>query len=378
MAGYRRMKTVVVSNSSEESVIVGQEGVKVPSKDSWLTIGEVEKLTGTSKETLRFYDAKGLLCPVRTGQNVSNNRKLYSGDDLFRLQSILALRAYSFGLDEIKRILDDKEIDICDVMAEKLCELKWQEARLRALVLFAKFIDVTDDDFIEGLANGPVSIDMLADLARANVSHEKALQRLDAYSEDEAAVALRDLRNIVAGLLLLDEVKGFRGICELVTEFFAWWNGFACSINEVGYLGFWAIFEDHILIPSYIESSFAPGDAGFIEMLTFFVLMTHIARENEGLVCDIAELVDVDVVSAIDKMNKFVNTITCLLLGNNGAVTISNNERIKVVSHVVVFLVRIMKDRELSEYLGLADNAETMSTALLKNLQLIEVIGGEV
>ena len=50
---------------------------------------------------------------------------------------------------------------------------------------------MTDDaDLVEGLACGPASLDSFADLARALPDYEQAMKRLDAYSEEEAAVAL--------------------------------------------------------------------------------------------------------------------------------------------------------------------------------------------
>ena len=70
MAGYRRTKTKVVSETGESSVIIGEEGVKVPSGETKLTVGQVEELTGVSRTTLRYYDKIGLLCPERTGKGV--------------------------------------------------------------------------------------------------------------------------------------------------------------------------------------------------------------------------------------------------------------------------------------------------------------------
>lgn len=42
MAGYKRVKTIVETESGETSVFVGPEGMKVPSKETKLTVGEVE------------------------------------------------------------------------------------------------------------------------------------------------------------------------------------------------------------------------------------------------------------------------------------------------------------------------------------------------
>ena len=177
MAGYRRIKNAVAAENGEASIIIGQEGLKVPlavanlaagssakcaddhnarlapNNEEKLTAGQVTKLTGVPASKLRHYEEKGLLTPECTGKGVSNNRRLYGVQDLERLQAVLTLAEYEFGLSEIKQILDDESIDLYGAIARKLEELQRKEARLRALILFAKFVDMTDDaDLIEGLA----------------------------------------------------------------------------------------------------------------------------------------------------------------------------------------------------------------------------------
>ena len=211
MAGYRRIKNAIAAENGEASIIIGQEGLKVPSadanlaaessarradgrnarlapnKEGKLMAGQVTKLTGVPASKLRHYEGMGLLTPECTGKGVSKNRRLYGVQDLERLQSVLTLAEYGFGLSEIKQILDDESTDLYGAIARKLEELKRKEARLRALILFAKFVDMTDDtDLVEGLACGPANLDGFADLARTLPAYEQAMQRLDAYSEEEA------------------------------------------------------------------------------------------------------------------------------------------------------------------------------------------------
>lgn len=247
MAGYRRIKNAVAAEDGEASIIIAQEGLKVPSanaklaaessakradgrnarlapnKEGKLMAGQVTKLTGVPASKLRHYEGMGLLTPECTGIGVSNNRRLYGVQDLERLQAVLTLAEYEFGLSEIKQILDDESIDLYGAIARKLEELKRKEARLRALILFAKFVDMTDDaDLIQGLACGPASLDGFADLARTLPAYEQAMQRLDAYSEEEAALALKRVAAVIDALVLLDEVEGFAGVKAAVDAFFSW------------------------------------------------------------------------------------------------------------------------------------------------------------
>lgn len=375
MADYRRVKTAVVSDTGEKSVIIGPDGVKVPSGDVKLTVGEVEKLTGTSRETLRFYDDKGLLRPARTGSGVSNNRKLYSPDDLERLQEIQTLRAYDFSLEEIGRVLDGGA-DIYDVMTEKLAELKRREARLRALVLFAKFVDLSDEDLLEGLANGPEYLDALSDLARSKASHEEALTKLDAMDEEEAARALGALHPIVSEMMLLDDVKGFAGTGQCVDAFFAWWDATIVPIDRIGYLGFWAVFEDHSLIPEYIETIGHTGDAGIVQMCTFFVFITRFAKANSSLIADIAALAASDIVAAMEKAHELITAVAFAMLGTEEA-PIPDTVLADLAYYALAYIAALLEDCELSGYLGLSDGLPLDGDSLEKALQVVDIMGSE-
>jgi len=68
------------------------------------TVGEVAELTGVTVRTLHHYDAFGLLSP--SGRSDAGYR-LYSRDDLARLQEILIWRGLAFSLAEIVSLLDD-------------------------------------------------------------------------------------------------------------------------------------------------------------------------------------------------------------------------------------------------------------------------------
>lgn len=61
------------------------------------------KLTHVSVRTLHYYDEIGLLTP---STRRPNGFRLYSEKDLLKLQQIVALKFFGFGLDDIKRIVE--------------------------------------------------------------------------------------------------------------------------------------------------------------------------------------------------------------------------------------------------------------------------------
>ena len=60
-----------------------------------MNINELERLTGITKQNIRFYEKKELLHPIR---NSTNNYREYSEDDLTTLKTIKLLRKLDFSL----------------------------------------------------------------------------------------------------------------------------------------------------------------------------------------------------------------------------------------------------------------------------------------
>ena len=61
--------------------------------DQMMTIGQLSNHTGESVRTLRYYDKIGLLTP---SDYKDGGHRLYSRDDLVRLQQIQALKFIGF------------------------------------------------------------------------------------------------------------------------------------------------------------------------------------------------------------------------------------------------------------------------------------------
>lgn len=73
-----------------------------------LSIGEFSNICRVSAKTLRYYAEIGLLKPSEV--NPENGYRYYAIEQLEKMLFINRLKAYSFSLDEIKEILQSKEI----------------------------------------------------------------------------------------------------------------------------------------------------------------------------------------------------------------------------------------------------------------------------
>lgn len=74
-----------------------------------IKIGELSKLSGVSIQTIRFYEEKGLICPVMVDR--WTNYRYYDESGVARLREIAHLKELCFSLKEIKD-LNQESIDL--------------------------------------------------------------------------------------------------------------------------------------------------------------------------------------------------------------------------------------------------------------------------
>jgi DNA-binding transcriptional MerR regulator len=74
--------------------------------DDLMTIREMCEAYDVTPRTLRFYEAKELIAPIRDGQ-----RRLYTKRERARLKLILRGRRFGFSLEEIRQLLELYDLD---------------------------------------------------------------------------------------------------------------------------------------------------------------------------------------------------------------------------------------------------------------------------
>ncbi|TMC21834.1 MAG: MerR family transcriptional regulator [Chloroflexi bacterium] len=81
--------------------------------------------------TLRFYDQVGLLSPT---EHTEAGYRLYTDEDFFRLQQILALKFLGFSLEEIKRCLQVGPTGLPEVLALQKAMLQEKREQIDAII----------------------------------------------------------------------------------------------------------------------------------------------------------------------------------------------------------------------------------------------------
>ena len=105
--------------------------------DDSLDIRDVAKRTGVTSRALRFYEARGLLKPLRT----YSGRRLYGRGELERIQQILALKRAGLSLAQIGKLTAHGSMDLGAIVDAQLKVIEERKAELdeaRQLLLSVK------------------------------------------------------------------------------------------------------------------------------------------------------------------------------------------------------------------------------------------------
>ncbi len=88
-----------------------------------LDIAEVARLTGLTSRALRFYEARGLVTPLRT----ASGRRHYGPGELERLHQIVAMKRAGLTLAQIQRLTAARPLDLRSIVEAQIATLAERE-----------------------------------------------------------------------------------------------------------------------------------------------------------------------------------------------------------------------------------------------------------
>lgn len=102
------------------------------------TIGDVSQRLGISRDTLRFYEKKGMIKP----QKQDNGYRSYSYEDIRRLMDILFFRRFNFSIEEINHVLNHGSYHlVIDLVEQKIEEEKRHLEQHRQALTHLQYAD---------------------------------------------------------------------------------------------------------------------------------------------------------------------------------------------------------------------------------------------
>ena len=93
-----------------------------------LDIAQVARLTGLTSRALRFYEARGLIAPLRS----ASGRRHYGPAELERLHQIVAMKRAGLTLAQIEKLSAGRRIDLAKLIAAQLQSLDERKRELDA------------------------------------------------------------------------------------------------------------------------------------------------------------------------------------------------------------------------------------------------------
>ncbi len=101
------------------------------------TIGDVSKRLGISRDSLRFYEKKGIISP----QKLENGYRCYSYEDTRKLLDIMFYRRLNFSIEDINRILHKSSFgSYYTMIQEKIAEEEQEVERHRRSLIHLKYL----------------------------------------------------------------------------------------------------------------------------------------------------------------------------------------------------------------------------------------------
>jgi DNA-binding transcriptional MerR regulator len=93
-----------------------------------LDIAEVARLTGLTSRALRFYEARGLVTPLRS----ASGRRHYGPAELERLHQVMAMKRAGLTLGQIEKLGAGRKTDLAGLIAAQLRSLDERQSEIEA------------------------------------------------------------------------------------------------------------------------------------------------------------------------------------------------------------------------------------------------------
>ncbi len=165
------------------------------------TVHEVSQLAGISIRTLQYYDSIGLLRP---SAHSDSGYRLYSDNDLEKLQQILLFRELEFPLKEIKEIINRPDFDRSKALEQQIQLLTLKKEHLENLITLAHGIKAIGGNTMDFSAFDKTKLDEYAKEAKAAWGHTPEYKE---FEEKEKNRTPEDQVNLAADIM--DIFKAF-------------------------------------------------------------------------------------------------------------------------------------------------------------------------
>lgn len=189
-----------------------------------MTVHEVAELAGITIRTLHYYDKIGLLKPAIVTES---KYRLYTDEDLRRLQEILFFREVGFALKEIKKLVRSPNYDRTEALKRHLDILQAQKERIEDLISFIN----SEIDGVHKVSFVPFSNSKVSELQEKY--REEVLER---WGSTESFKEYDTIFSLKARRLQNEKLEGFFLTAQITFEKLALYENKSPSCREVQHI----------------------------------------------------------------------------------------------------------------------------------------------
>jgi DNA-binding transcriptional MerR regulator len=161
-------------------------------KHQW-KIGELAQESGLTVRTLHYYDQIGLLKPSR---HTESGHRVYTPDDVMRLQQILSLKSLGFSLEEIQTCLQNPAFSPEQIIDRQLAQLEDQIRLMQTLrerlMLIRRWLDTRQQVNTETLLH-MMEVIRMSEQLRGKYYTEEQLKQLEERRKQLGEEAIREV-----------------------------------------------------------------------------------------------------------------------------------------------------------------------------------------
>ena len=232
------------------------------------TSGQVAKLMGITSRTLQHYDDIGLLCPARTDEGVSNNRKLYSDEDIERLRQILIYRDLGFRLNEIAQILDSEPAQVEEISNARIRDLWVQKDRVHNLAATVSLSKIVNLDRFAERTYETGGLDAYYCNRMPSHGFMEAMRHVENMTEEDIQSADKAFADVAGRFASMGDTLTYHEMEEAGEALWEWYEDHWFLLPDGGFFILWGLFQEDCPLA---KEAAALGGPEMVDRIRFYL-----------------------------------------------------------------------------------------------------------
>ena len=230
---------------------------------------QVSRMTGATGAQLRNWDKQGVLYARRTGEGISNNRKLYTDEDIETVRDILLFQELGMQLKEIRAILNAPEEERRRQIALCTERLRRQYSRLRGRIALSSVGEAAGTAHLREAAELAGGYGPLSDAYAEEENIQQVMRWIQTHPPKDLELFAQEIGSIAQRFLQLRESPDWHRTELAITDFCDFWSKRFGWPSAGQMLSLHTVFSEQNAMTAAIDEAAGAGTAEFIAGIFF-------------------------------------------------------------------------------------------------------------